>query len=164
MSRAFVREDAGGPPALPDLPVSPHPNLVTPSGLAALRSRLAGAQAELAALKARADRTDRHPEAVAERDIRYLEARLRTAVPVDPALSEAGVAGFGSTVTVEDGDGMGRRFRIVGEDEADAARGWVTVHAPLGRALVGARAGDEVEWRRPSGAVTLTVIAVSHED
>lgn len=85
MSRAFVKEDGPDNEPLPDLPISPHPNYVTPRGLAALRDRLAATQAELARLKARAERLDRLPEKAAERDIRYLEARLRSAIPVDPA-------------------------------------------------------------------------------
>jgi transcription elongation factor GreB len=77
MSRAFVKEDGHDLAPLPDLPVSPHPNYVTPRGLAGLAARLRARQADLAALRARPDRLDKLPEAAAERDIRYLEARLR---------------------------------------------------------------------------------------
>ena len=79
MSRAFVKEDGPDNEPLPDLPISPHPNYVTPRGLAALRSRLTETQAQLATLKTRTERLDRLPEKAAERDIRYLEARLATA-------------------------------------------------------------------------------------
>lgn len=74
MSRAFVKEDGPDNEPLPDLPVSPYPNYVTPAGLRALRRALAERQDDLARLKARADRLDRMPEKAAERDIRYLEA------------------------------------------------------------------------------------------
>ena len=67
MSRAFVKEGDGALDPLPDLPVSPHPNYVTPSGLAALQSRLSEVQSRLAALKTRPDRLDKLPEAAAER-------------------------------------------------------------------------------------------------
>jgi hypothetical protein len=78
MSRAFVNEDAGNDrPDLPERPVPPGPNLVTPRGLAALRSALSALQAELQALKSRAERLDKLPEAAAERDIRWLEAVSR---------------------------------------------------------------------------------------
>src|SRR5690606_34186860 len=80
MSRAFVKEDGPDTEPLPDLPVSPHPNYVTPRGLKALRDRLVALQADLARLKARTDRLDLLPEKAAERDIRYVEARLRTAI------------------------------------------------------------------------------------
>ncbi len=146
MSRAFVREDAGGPEPLPDLPLPPGPNRVTPSGLAALRARLAARQADLAALRARADRTDRSPEAAAERDLRYLEARLAAARLVEPAPAPQEVA-FGVTVTVEDEAGRRRAWRLVGDDEADPAKGRITPAAPLARALLGLRPGEEADWR-----------------
>ena len=56
----------------------------TPWGLAALRARLLARQGDLAVLRGRAERLDKLPEAAAERDIRYLEARLRSAIVVDP--------------------------------------------------------------------------------
>ena len=68
MSRAFVNEDAGNDrPDLPELPVPPGPNIVTPRGLAALHTQIAQRQADLAALKTRAERLDKLPEAAAER-------------------------------------------------------------------------------------------------
>ncbi len=160
MSRAFVKEDGPDLTPLPDLPIPPQPNHVTPEGLAALRSRLAETQERLAALRARPDRLDRLPEAAAERDIRYLQARLRSAILVDPAMRPAGEVSFGAVVTVCDAEGDEHRFRIVGEDEADASQGRVTAHSPLGRALMGARVGDVVVWRRPSGSTELEVLAV----
>jgi transcription elongation GreA/GreB family factor len=157
MSRAFVREDGGGLDPLPDLPISPHPNWVTPRGLAALGDRLRQRQADLAALRARPDRLDRLPEAAAERDIRYLEARLRSAIPVDPALQDLSQVGFGLAVTVADPAGRLTTYEITGEDEADAAQGRIAPQSPLARALLGAGEGEQVAWPRPSGAVVLTV-------
>lgn len=157
MSRAFVKEDGPDLEPLPDLPVSPHPNWVTPRGLAQLQARLAGAQARLVALRARSDRLDRLPEAAAERDIRYLEARLKTAVQVAPAGCEA--VGFGHSVRVAQG-GVETVYGIVGEDEADAGAGLVAPWSPLGRALIGAQPGDEVIWRRPAGPVVLEVLEI----
>jgi transcription elongation GreA/GreB family factor len=161
MSRAFVREDGPDLAPLPDLPVSPHPNHVTPQGLAQLRDRLAAAQATLQALRARPDRLDRLPEAAAERDIRYLEARLRSAIPTDPDAAPPGEVAFGRSVTVALPDGTSRVLRIVGEDEADPAQGAITAHSPLGRALIGARAGDTVIWAKPSGHEDIEVIAIA---
>jgi transcription elongation GreA/GreB family factor len=121
MSRAFVNEDAGADrPDLPELPVPPGPNIVTPRGLAALRERLARRQADLAALKARADRLDKLPEAAAERDIRWLEARLKAAVVIDPAAHDLTEVAFGLAVTVAAPDGRETTYEIVGEDEANA--------------------------------------------
>lgn len=149
MSRAFVREDRPDTEPLPDLPVSPHPNLVTARGLADLRRRMAEAEAELARLRARPDRLDRMPERAIERDIRYLARRLASAILVPPPPEDR--VGFGHRVTVEDEAGGLRRFEIVGEDEADAAHGTVSHVSPMALALFGKGVGDTVtvagkEW------------------
>ena len=162
MSRAFVKEGDGALDPLPDLPVSSHPNHVTPTGLAALQSRLLETQSRLAALKARPDRLDKLPEAAAERDIRYLEARLRSAIPIDPATLPLTEVAFGLIVTVADADGGEHRFQITGEDEADATQGRITPQSPLARALMGAEPGDVVRWRKPSGSVDLEILHIAH--
>ena len=164
MSRAFVREGDGALDPLPDLPLSPHPNYVTPRGLATLRARLAARQADLAALKTRPDRLDKLPEAAAERDIRYLAARLRAARLTDPAALPLTEVAFGLRVTVADPSGTVTTYEITGEDEADPAHGRIAPHAPLARALLGAQVGDEVTWRKPSGPVTLKILAIAHAD
>jgi transcription elongation GreA/GreB family factor len=160
MSRAFVKEDGPDNAPLPDLPVSPHPNYVTPRGLVALQARLAAAKAELVRLKARPERLDKMPEKAAERDIRYLEARLRSAIPVDPASLPSGEVGFGFAVTVADDQGRLTVYEITGEDEADAAMGRIAPQSPLARALLGGRLGDVVDWRRPTGTVELEIVAL----
>lgn len=162
MSRAFVKEGTAELEPLPDLPLSPHPNVLTLRGLAALRDRLAAAQADLTRLRARAERLDRLPEAAAERDIRYLEARLRSAIPVDPAVLPLTEVAFGLQVTVADENGEETTYEIVGEDEAEAALGRIAPQSPLARALMGAQVGDEVIWRRPSGTLRLEVLAIAH--
>lgn len=163
MSRAFVKEGTGELEPLPDLPISAHPNYVTARGLAFLKARLLARQGDLAALKARAERLDRLPEAAAERDIRYLEARLRSAILVEPAARPVSEVAFGCRVLVEI-DGESRAFEIVGEDEADADLGRIAPYAPLARALIGAEVGDVVTWRRPAGAVQLEVLAIDPID
>lgn len=159
MSRAFVREDGPDNDPLPDLPLSPHPNYVTPRGLKALQDRLAETQATLASLKARKDRLDRNPEKAAERDIRYFDARLKSAIPVPPPENPAEAA-FATAVTVADEDGQETTYEIVGEDEADATRHRIAPQSPLARALIGAAPGDTVTWRRPSGVTELEILAV----
>ena len=161
MSRAFVREGSGELDPLPDLPISPHPNYVTPRGLAALRERLAATQADLARLRARPDRLDKLPEAAAERDIRYLEARLRSAIPIDPASQPLTSVAFGLRVTVADDQGHETTYEITGEDEADASLGRIAPHSPLARALLGAEPGDTVTVRRPSGPTRLDILSIA---
>ncbi|MCY1127152.1 GreA/GreB family elongation factor [Frigidibacter sp. RF13] len=159
MSRAFVKEDGPDNAPLPDLPLSPHPNYVTPRGLAALQQRLTDTQATLAALKARPDRLDRLPERAAERDIRYLTARLASAIPTPPPEAPHEAA-FATRVTVADEEGAETTYEIVGEDEADASLGRIAPQSPLARALLGAHVGDLVTWRRPAGATELEILKI----
>ncbi len=161
MSRAFVKEDGPDNTPLPDLPVSAHPNYVTLRGLAQLQAALAEAQARLGTLRARAERLDRLPEAAAERDIRYFETRLKTAIPILPDPQACDAVRFGHVIDVIDADGVPAQYQIVGEDEADAAQGLISAHAPLGRALIGAQSGDVVIWRRPAGNVELEITGIS---
>ena len=161
MSRAFVREDGPDTAPLPDLPVSPHPNYVTPRGLTALQDRRAAIVTQLAALKARADRLDLMPERAAQRDLRWLDARLRSAILVDPRGQSVAEVAFGHAVTVEDEGGAVTTWEITGEDEADASMNRIAPHSPLARALIGARVGDTVDWRRPNGVVSLGITAIA---
>ncbi len=165
MSRAFVNEDAGNDrPDLPELPVPPGPNIVTPRGLATLQARIVQRQADLAALKSRTERLDKLPEAAAERDLRWLEARLKAAVVIDPAGYDLTEVAFGLAVTVAADTGQETTYQIVGEDEADAPRHRIAPNSPLARALLGAHVGDVVTWKRPSGSVELEVIRITHAD
>jgi transcription elongation factor GreB len=163
VSKAFTSEET------PDLGpvVRPPPRLapgevrwVTPEGHAALREgldRLRAERAEAAALP-EAERAAR----VAGMDARLAaaEATLAALTPRGPEEAPPGEAGFACWVTVEEPSGARRTWRLVGPDEADGRRGLVSVHAPLGRALLGRRAGDEVEVQRPGGEATLLVVAV----
>lgn len=163
MSHAFVNEDAGNDrPDLPERPVPPGPNPVTPRGLAALRDSLAARQSDLARLKTRAERLDKLPEAAAGRDIRWLEARLKAAVIIDPATHDLTEVAFGLAVTVADEDGRETTYEITGEDEADARIGRIAPNAPLARALLGAQVGDSVIWARPAGDLPLEVMRIAH--
>jgi transcription elongation factor GreB len=164
VSRAFVKEGDGDLDPLPDLPLSPHPNYVTPRGLAALQARLLDTQTTLTALRARADRLNKLPEAAAERDIRYIEARLRSAILIDPAQSPLTEVAFGLCVTVRDGQGHDSRYEITGEDETDAALGRIAPTSPLARALLGAQRGDVVTWAKPSGAILLEIMEITRAD
>ena len=116
-------------------------------------------QADLAALRARPDRLDKLPEAAAERDIRYLEARLRSAILIDPAAQPLDAVGFGLVVTVA-ADGHETRYQITGEDEANATAGRIAPQSPLARALMGAQEGDVVTWRKPGGVVELEILRI----
>ena len=141
MSRAFVKEDdTGGIEPLPERPVSPHPNLVTPHGLADIDAHLAELQ-HRHATAARAE--DRSALATIARDLRYWSARRASAQVVKAPDAPAEVA-FGTTVTIERDDGRRQTWRIVGEYEADPAQGTLSYVSPVARALLGKRVGDVV--------------------
>lgn len=144
MAVAFTREEDYEAQAadLPDRPISPHPNLVTATGLAAIEQDLADARAAYAAAQAHGGvSTDRTAMARATRDLRYWSARRGNAQLTEPEGPPQTVL-FGRTVEIEREDGRRQTFRIVGEDEADPAKGSVSYVSPLARALLGKAVGD----------------------
>jgi transcription elongation factor GreB len=162
MSRAFVKEPDGDgvPPDPPERVHSPHPNYVTPEGLRQLHQRVAELLAERAPLAGSGDPDARQRLRLIDRDLRYLDERLRRAIPVAPPDQPAGEVCFGSVVEVETPEGRRMTFAIVGEDEADAPRGRVSWVSPLAAALMEARVGDTVAWRRPTGELELTIVSI----
>ena len=143
MSRAFVREQDGDQAveALPDRPISPHPNLVTPEGLALIDAALA----DLRERQASAQRSDdRAALAQIARDARYWAAR-RASAQVAPPTDDRTQVAFGSTVTILRDDGRRQIWRIVGEDEADPSRGTLSYVSPVAQALIGRKVGDVVQ-------------------
>ena len=129
---------------LPDRPISPHPNLVTATGLAALDAALAAARSAYAAAQSASTvGADRTPMARATRDLRYYAARRASAQLVESVGSSEAVR-FGDTVTFERDTGRRQTYRIVGEDEAEPAAGAISHASPLARALLGKSVGDSV--------------------
>ncbi|MEK4032791.1 GreA/GreB family elongation factor [Methylocystis sp. IM3] len=143
MSSAFTKEQEDDNPRedLPDRPVSPHRNLVTPEGLQQIDDALTRLHVEVERATA-AD--DNHALAIAQRDIRYWAARRASAEVVRPIADHSHVR-FGHRVVVELEGGETRIFRLVGEDEADPAQGLIPYVAPLAQALMGKSVGDGVE-------------------
>lgn len=156
MSKAFTSEETTGQAPLGRTAPRLAPGelrYVTPEGYAALRAELSRLEAE---------RTTAEPgraEALALRAA-TVESTLATLTVLTPQSAPEGKVGFGTWVTVEDGDGRRSTWRIVGADEADARRGLVSVGSPVARALLGREEGDEVVVERPGGRVALTVVAV----
>jgi transcription elongation GreA/GreB family factor len=146
MSVAFTKEEDSESVAanLPDRPVSPHPNLVTPEGLAQLDVALAGAREAYTAAQAEGGvNTDRTAMARATRDLRYYGARRASAQLMEVQPGETVV--FGGSVSIEREDGRRQTFRIVGEDEADPAKGAVSYISPLAQAVLGKVIGEVAE-------------------
>ncbi len=159
MSVAFTREEDSKAAAahLPDRPISPHPNLVTKSGLQALEAALEEAQAGYARAQSSGEvSVDRTAMARATRELRYASARRASAQLTEADLS-SGVVQFGSTVTFEREDGRRQAYRIVGEDEADPKQGLISYVSPLARALLGRAAGEEAQL----GSELLEVVTIN---
>ena len=146
MSRAFVKE-GDGEAVLPERAVSLHPNFVTANGLAQIEERVRALEAARGAARKAARDGAAAQDAAAlstiERDLRYWTQRKASARLVTPA-PDPEVVRFGVAVTLHDAAGATRVLRIVGEDEADPARGLVSWASPAAEALLGARVGDEV--------------------
>jgi transcription elongation factor GreB len=121
---------------------------------------------EAATAAAHGDRSENYEYKLAKKKLREIDARLHRLQKqiesfevVDPtARPRTERAYFGATVTVEDEDGALATWQIVGGEELGP--GCISYEAPLGRALLGKRAGDAVRVRRPAGEVELTVVKV----
>ena len=164
MSRAFVKDDNDDLPgeALPERPVSSEPNYVTPTGMTKLRGKVEELREEHARLKGAGEEFDRPRLAEIERDLRYYQARLESAILVDVSTQPRDAVHFGARVKTEDEDGEVQSIAIVGDDEADAAHGRVSWQSPLAKALMGAKVGDTVTWNRPAGSTTLNVLEIHY--
>jgi transcription elongation GreA/GreB family factor len=146
LSVAFTKEDSAETASetlLPDRPISPHPNLVTETGLKALEFQLHQAREAYETAQMIDDVERRRQAAIPLRDARYSAARVRTAQVIANPTSTDTVA-FGSTVTFRRDDGRVQKYRIVGEDEADPKAGSISFVSPVARLLMGKAVGDEV--------------------
>jgi transcription elongation GreA/GreB family factor len=140
MSRAFTREDDNdnGLSDIGERPVSAHRNLVTPAGLAAIDRTVAELREEFAKAESEGNR---ERMALASRDLRYWVAR-RESAEVSVPEPDSKVVRFGMTVTIENEEGKSHSWKIVGEDEADAAHGMISHVSPMAQALFGKKVGD----------------------
>ena len=183
MSKAFTREsDAGDDDdevALPALPQGTK-NYVTPQGYARLRSELMGLLDEerpkvVEVVSWAAKNGDRSENGdylygkkrlrEIDRRIRFLTKRLDIAEVVDPSAHHGhDQVFFGATVTYANQKGDERTITIKGIDEADNLAGEVSWIAPIARALLKAREGDEVRLQTPGGVEVLEVIRVEYPE
>ncbi len=102
----------------------------------------------------------KNEQSLVEGRILTLEAMIRNAVVIEEAERQTGVVGLGTTVKVETVDGA-ELYAIVGPAEADPLKGTISNESPLGRALLGHKAGDEVEWSAPSGTSRVKILTVN---
>lgn len=97
-----------------------------------------------------------------DRRIRYLQKRLPDLQVVDSVPSNPEQIFFGAQVTLEDEAGAEYQYRIVGPDEFDPERGWISMDAPLARALLKRSVDDEVQVQTPGGERRYWVVSVSY--
>ncbi len=163
-------------------PARPGSKYITPEGAARLRAeldalwlgerpRVTAAVAEAAAQGDRSENAEytygKKRLAEIDRRVRFLRKRLDGMTVVDPL---AGAARrdptrvfFGAWVELETESGAPEWFRVVGPDEFDMAPGYVSMDAPLGRALLGKRQDDEVVVALPGGERTFTIVTVRYD-
>jgi transcription elongation factor GreB len=161
VSRAFVKEDSCELPlVVPRAPLPEGaPNYVTHRGLALLREERAileaarpdpeapGGAAALAAHHAR---------------LSALDARINSAIALDPATLPHDEVRFSAQVTLQSEAGVQKRYRIVGVDEADARSGRIAFTAPLAVALAGKHVGDAVMLRQPGGETEFEIVGIDY--
>ena len=156
------------------------PRFITPQGFARLRAeyeQLFGTErpkiVEVVSWAASlGDRSENADYLYGKKRLREIDRRLshlakvmKLAKVVDPSRQEQRDAvRFGATVELADEEDNRRTLTLVGEDEADASSGRISWAAPIARALVGARVGDERTVRLPAGEKSYEIIAITYPD
>jgi len=156
------------------------PRFITPEGLARIRAEydeLFGIErpkvVEVVSWAASlGDRSENADYLYGKKRLREIDRRLshlakimKTAKVVDPSKQEdRSQVRFGATVELADEDDNRRTLTLVGDDETDATQGRIGWSAPLARAFVGARVGDERVVRLPGGEKSYEVMAISYPD
>ncbi len=154
------------------------PRFITPAGFARIRAEYEQLFAEerpklvetIAWAAANGDRSENGDYIYGRKRLREIDRRLgylakvmKQARLVDPAAQPTrDQIRFGATVELADEDDERRTLTIVGDDEADASSGLIGWSAPLARALIGARLGDERVVRLPAGDKSYEIIAISY--
>lgn len=98
-----------------------------------------------------------------DRRVRFLSKRLDVLQIVDPDPRQEGKVFFGAWVKVENGYEEEHLFRLVGPDEFDPAKKWISIDSPVARALLGKQVDDEVTVMTPNGAVTYWILEISYQ-
>ncbi len=155
MSKAFTRESDD----LPERPALKRPASALPPGAKNYFTR-GGVENLRRELEELASATD--SPAVRQR-VFEIQQCLQSAVVAPPPAPPWDQVLFGATVTVRDQRGGETTYRIVGVDETDMDREWISWLSPLAKALLKARVGDRVRFRAPAGEQNLEIIAVRYE-
>lgn len=97
-----------------------------------------------------------------DRRMRFLKKQIDNANVVNPEQLESEVIMFGATVTIIDEDESEKTYCIVGVDEIDTSRNWVSHHSPIGKALMGNEEGDVVSIHTPNGVREFEIITIEY--
>ena len=138
-----------------EIPIPPGPNLVTPRGKALIDQQVSELTAAIAALLTEGAEQSRID--AARRDLRYWQTRQITAEVVPMPSGETVEIGTEVTFAL---NGKQRTLAITGDDEADPAAGRIAFSAPLARAMLGAEAGEVLEFAGHEDAISIIAIAV----
>jgi transcription elongation factor GreB len=99
-----------------------------------------------------------------DRRVRYLSKRIPSLKVAEGMPADRNAVFFGATIGIENADsGETHRYRIVGPDETDAKKGWISVDSPLARAVLKKHVSDEFEAELPGGKTRFVVACVSYE-
>lgn len=98
-----------------------------------------------------------------DRRIRFLSKRLDQLRIIEPDPRQEGRVFFGAWVKLEDDNENIRIFRLVGADEFDPAKNWISIDSPVARALIGKQVDDEVAVNTPSGVVNYCILEIGYK-
>lgn len=170
MSKAFTKEDdLGELPTLPRLvsPLAPGTkNYITLGGFRALHRELADLQETRRpplVLLAQRDSDALSELLIVEQRITYLQQSLSSAEVVAPPAESDGPVRFGATVKVRNQKGEETEYRIVGVDETNLDRNWISWQSPIARALLNAAVHQRVPFKFPSGETELEIMQIFYE-
>ena len=151
---------------------------ITPQGARVLRDELTyiwkvkrpGVTRIVAAAAALGDRSEnadyiygkKHLREI-DRRIRYLTKQLDNLEIVDRKPDNKDKIFFGAWIELEDEDGSTTKVRIVGKDEFDMSKGWISLESPMAKCLLGKSKGDDALIKRPSGDSEMYVLDVRYE-
>jgi transcription elongation factor GreB len=165
MSKAFTRESDDArderPLARP-FSIPGGKNYLTPAGAQRLREEMEQLLRN-APSSGNASNDVRRENPASQQRIQYLQQSLAAAVIVPSPPQPWEQVLFGATVELRNAKGEKSRYRIVGMDETDLDRNWISWLSPISRALLKARLGQRVEFRMPDGNQEWEIIGIRYE-
>lgn len=99
-----------------------------------------------------------------DRRVRFLTKRLEALTVVEPNPAQEGKVFFGAWVKLEDEQGQQKVYRIVGPDEFDPKKNWISIDSPVARSLIGHKVDDEITVNTPNGRAYYYILAIYYHD